>query len=391
MIINDISLKGTSIRLGKESLSKTLIKAIEDEGILLRDEPNDYILENQESYFILENEYTSKATNLIKIIEKYNAKDYVQEIKEIVFEKTGIKVQNVKVKSDDIDTYKEIVSDNIIDGKIREFNVSIKMLNTILDDSKISRNIIDIFILFAIGNRCKYDAGSFNSEFNMDGDRKTISIDFRNSEPINLYPIYEWIVDKNEYECSYVVKLQIFRQVILSGSSIRDIKNNLMQCIRIYRRIISNKTKEYFEQVEGMKNDFIELSRNKSSSLRTLNITLFTWIGALGVKIYSVVESYEGDNIIYFLLLHNSDKTKIIVSMFIIGLVGIFSGYLLEVYNLKKDYRVIKKFYEDKILMDSQLNDEESFKEFIKEPSAGYIQWGVFILILVVLIVRIFI
>ena len=71
--------KGTSLKLDDSDYE--LIDLLKQENISLREDDNGYILENQEKYFICEDDYIDKSTNLSQIITKFAKKDYGKESK----------------------------------------------------------------------------------------------------------------------------------------------------------------------------------------------------------------------------------------------------------------------------------------------------------------------
>ena len=147
------------------------------------------------------------------MINKYMQKEYSDKSKAYSSDRNEFK--NIQSIFGDLHKYLEVAKNNVIDGDIREFNISINVLNNIMDDSRKPRLFLDILIMFALGNRVSYDAENVGVEFNLDEERYRVDIDIVNSDPINLYPIYNWIFNDEEYKDSYTVKLNIVRQVII--------------------------------------------------------------------------------------------------------------------------------------------------------------------------------
>lgn len=76
--------------------------------------------------------------------------------------------------------------------------------------------------------------------------------------------------------------------------------------------------------------------------------------------------------------------------MFIIALVFIFLAYVLEIKSLRETYDVIKKIYEDKILFETDSEQESKFKKIISEPQVDKLQTLAFLVILTALLFRFF-
>lgn len=263
--------KGTSLKI--YGANSCFVKRLKQEGISLRESGDEITLENQKNYFIYENEFIKQSKNLISIIKKYSQKEYSNKSKAYFSDRNEF--ENIESIFGDLHKYLEVAKNNVIDGDIREFNISINVLNNILDDSRKSRLFLDILIMFALGNRVSYTAENVGVEFNLDEERYRVDIDIVNSDPINLYPIYNWIFNDEEYKDSYTVKLNIIRQVVIRKRSITDILGILRDSKLAYKRIISKKTDDYFNQLNQMKEDFLVLSKNENSALRALNITFF--------------------------------------------------------------------------------------------------------------------
>lgn len=123
--------------------------------------------------------------------------------------------ENIQVNFSDSCKYLNIVRNNIIDGDIRDLNISINVLNSILNESRKSRLFLDILIMFALGTRVRYDAEDVSVDFYVDDAYYNFNINIEKSNFLNLYPIYDWIFNDEEYKDSYIVKLQIVRHVII--------------------------------------------------------------------------------------------------------------------------------------------------------------------------------
>lgn len=260
--------KNTSLKIdSRTSDGSVLIKALNKESIELRLDESIHVLENQSKHYILEDDFINNSRNLPLIIRKYSKKDYEDTIRIYDEELSGFK--SLKVESSDKKIYEEIIKENIIDADIREFPISINTLEKVLDkDSRKSSLILDIFILISIANKSKFNAEDYSFEVGVDDKtyRATLNID---SESLNLFPIYDWIINNEEYKESYNVKLHVVRQVIINKQNMLDVKGLLEDSKLAYRRIISKKTNEYFEQLNQLKDDFLILSQNENSTLRS--------------------------------------------------------------------------------------------------------------------------
>ena len=379
--------KNTSLKIdSRTSDGSVLIKALNKESIELRLDESIHVLENQSKHYILEDDFINNSRNLPLIIRKYSKKDYEDTIRIYDEELSGFK--SLKVESSDKKIYEEIIKENIIDADIREFPISINTLEKVLDkDSRKSSLILDIFILISIANKSKFNAEDYSFEVGVEDKtyRATLNID---SEPLNLFPIYDWIINNEEYKESYNVKLHVVRQVIINKQNMLDVKGLLEDSKLAYRRIISKKTNEYFEQLNQLKDDFLILSQNENSTLRTLNLTFFAWLGSLGLELFNIIKDYTGTDILQYVFFSTGAKEGIVVLVFIIALIALFVSYTIEMKSLEETYEVIKRIYKDKILFETENDDENKFEKIIKKPKIGILHIVIFSLIFGILLLR---
>lgn len=383
------SWKNTSLKINSDTdEGANLIEAFNEEKISLRDNESGKTLENQQHYFILEDEFINECKNLSLIIRKYSFKDYAKLGK--LYDKNHKEFINIYANSIDKSVYEEIIKDNNIDANIREVPVSINVLRKVFDSNNSkSTLVLDILILLALANKSSFSAEVIDVEFRIEDKSFKDSLNL-SSKPLNLFPLYNWVINNEEYKESHNVKLQVVRQVIINKQNIRDVDGILEDSKLAYKRIISKKTNEYFEQLNQLKDDFLVLSKNENSSLRTLHLTFFAWLGSLGLELLNIIIDYNGSDIIQYLLCSKGAKKGIVIMAFIIALIAIFAFYVLEIKSLEKTYEVIKKIYKDKILFETDLENENKFENTIKRPQIGKLQVVVLSIILVILFARFF-
>ena len=374
---------GTSVIFDKES---TIVDVFKEEGINLRENDEEFILENQPNYFIYENEFIKHSTNLVTIVTKFTKKEYSENSK--VFLPKENTFNHISTNFSDSSKYSDIVKNNVIDGDIRELNISINVLNNILDNSRKSKLILDILILFCLSTRVSYNAETVSIDFHVDDEDYSIDINIEESIPLELYSIYYWIFNDQEYKDSHIVKLHIVRRVIIKKRNMNNISDVLLDSKLAYKRIISKKTDDYFNQLNQLKEDFLVLSKHENSVLRTLNLTFFAWLGYLGVELFKIIVNYSKQDIFSYLFFSTGEKKGIVIMGFIVALSFIFMGYVLEIKSLEKTYNGLKNLYKDDILFDSQSDKNGKFENIISKPEVGMLQIIVFCVLLILLFVR---
>lgn len=379
--------EGTSLKIDNNNqLVDDFIKLLKDNEIELREEQNIYCLKNQENYFIYEDDFIESTRNLNLVVRKLSEKNYNENGKIYLANNNDFRL--VESNWEDKAVYEEILEDNIIDGNLRKFPISVNVINEVLTrKTSKSELILDFLILVALSTKITYCAEEIESEFKIDDKRYKINLKIDDA-PLHLYALYDWIINNNEYKDSYKVKLQIVRKVIVSKRNIKDINEILEDSKLAYKRIISRKTDDYFEQLNNLKDDFLALSKNANNALKTLNLTFFAWLGSMGVKLLDIITGYDGNDIIPYLLFSKGSKKGVVIVMFIIALIFIFITYISEIKSLQNEYEVVKCIYKDKILFEEDLDENSKFELIINRPELGKIQLGIFGIILFLLIIR---
>lgn len=388
MVNSNLLWDGTSLKIDTNNqLFGDFKKLLNDNGINLRKEQNIYCLENQKNYFIYEDDFIESTRNLNLVVTKLSQKNYNENAKIYLVNNNDFRLVESNCK--DKVVYEEILEDNIINGNLREFPISVNVINEVLTrKTSKSELILDFFILVALSTKITYYAEEIESEFRIDDKIYKINLNI-DDDPLHLYALYDWIINNNEYKDSYKVKLQIVRQVIVSKRNIKDINEILEDSKLAYKRIISRKTDDYFEQLNKLKDDFLALSKNANNALRTLNLTFFAWLGSMGVNLLNIITKYDdSNNIIPYLLFSKGSKKGVVIAMFIIALIFIFIAYISEIKSLQKEYEVVKRIYKDKILFEEDSDENSKFELIINRPELGKIQLRTFGGILFLLMIR---
>lgn len=378
---------GTSLKIDNNNqVFDDFIELLIGNGINLRNEQNVYYLENQENFFIYEDDFIESTRNLNLVVKKLSQKNYNENGRIYLVNNKDFRFIESNCKDKVI--YEEILEDNKIDGNLREFPISVNVINEVLTEkTPKSELILDFFILVALSQKTTYYAEEIESEFRIDDKSYKINLNIDDS-PLHLYALYDWIINNNEYKDSYKVKLQIVRQVIVRRRNIKDINEILEDSKLAYKRIISRKTDDYFGQLNKLKDDFLALSKNANNALRTLNLTFFAWLGSMGVKLFNIITKFDGNDIIPYLFFSRGAKKGIVIAMFILALIFIFFAYYSEIKLLEKEYEVVKTIYRDKILFEEDSDENSKFELIINRPELGKIQLGTFVVILILLIIR---
>ena len=128
--------KGTSLKISNNKENQKLIKNFKKEGINLREDEENFILENQFNYFIFEDEFIAQS-NLSTMIDKYLQKEYNANAKIYLLEDE--RFGRIQTDESDKIKYRKILENNILDGDKRELDLSINVLNEVLSNNNSSK------------------------------------------------------------------------------------------------------------------------------------------------------------------------------------------------------------------------------------------------------------
>ena len=119
---------GTSLKIDNNNqLVADFIKLLNDNGIDLRKEQDIYCLGNQQNYFIYEDDFIESTRNLNLVVTKLSQKNYNENGKIYLVNNNDFRLVESNWK--DKVVYEEILEDNIINGNLREFPISVNVIN----------------------------------------------------------------------------------------------------------------------------------------------------------------------------------------------------------------------------------------------------------------------
>ncbi|OUO70390.1 hypothetical protein B5F64_06230 [Thomasclavelia spiroformis] len=338
-----------------------------------------YEVYNPKNLLFKEREYIEEKFYFKDIIRKLSIKDYCNDL---YYVREDFYLEKVKYK--DFKIYSKVIADNNIDGlNKKEILVSIEMLDKLNSKSSKVEKLINIYVMLFLSNKTIFCDEEFsfaifheNHYFLKKEKLDTITTD--------LFKIYKWIVSEEEYKDSYRVKLDIVRKVIVNKESFNLTEEDLLNCRSIFNRIIRNEVKTYFEQVDLLKNDFINLDKSINDVRRSLHVKILTWLSSIGILIFDYIKEYEGNRIYYSIFCSQSQKIQIVLFMLLIAIVVIFCIFIIEMNYLEKEYDKLKKYYTNK-----QFFIEDDFDNYIEKPKIQISYVIVFILVIIAFLIRI--
>ena len=334
---------------------------------------------NNENIFFKEIEFIED-NKINFIFSRLADKDYNQPITIL---ENDLNIKNISF--DDKHKYFPVITDNIIDGIEKdELKVSVQSLNYFSKKSKKVKQVVNLYILLFLCNKTYYPNNDF--EFTVYSENSFFKNKLILDEiDVDLFQFYEWIISK-ELTDSVNIKLEIVRKIIVDKQTFNLKEIDLLNCKGIFNRIISGRVDTYFNQLNILKNDFVNFNTSFNKIKNALGIKLLTWFGSIGLVVFDFVRGYDRDNLWYDIFFYKSEKVQVILVMLLVAVIFIYLIYWIEMNSLKKEYKDLDNFYSKE-----QYFDENIFKKFVNEPKTSKLIGCLIGGIIIVLLIRFFV
>lgn len=240
--------------------------------------------------------------------------------------------------------------------------------------------LAELFSLFAIADKSKITIEDETTYFNF-----TIFCDNKENHFIKVpwgewdyfknnifYNCYDWILLKSEESFKLSTILNVVRQYIGSLGNFEASEELITSLDSILNRIIKNETKEYFEQQNKLKDEFIGYNKMEIETRSRLMKSLLGLITTVGIAYYGKIITIENFKF--------TDKNQGLSLIFVFGLIAVvFFGFtfIIEYYERKKYYSSLKNIYVKKFAF-----SEKDFESFLVKPSLFKKQWVYWITLL---------
>ncbi|MCP8963015.1 MULTISPECIES: hypothetical protein [unclassified Streptococcus] len=383
------SWNGTSYEIVDDESNRDLIEFLQYNNVELEEEKGKYILyQNNKTIFNL-NDYIETKTHFTDIEDYFSDIDFSEKIDYIYRDNHNWKSEEIDVK-DEMEKYNNVVKSNIINRDIKNFSVN--LLRKVENPSQKILHLNRIFILLFLSTNTeiKILEDGFIFDFRISEDRISISERYAFSEVnINdidlLNSVYDWVINDTGYYNTYKQRLDIVRSIIVKNGTFRINEDIVNKAESIFKRIISQETDKYFEEVSNLKNDFLKITERENDIYQSLHLKLMGWMTALSLLIFDKIKDYDGADVISRLLNSSSEKTQLLLVLLVCALLVILIIYILEMWKNQDEYLKLKDFYTKSLMFNG-----DDFKNKVKFPIIDD-RYVVLILVVgLILILRIF-
>ena len=383
------SWNGTSYEIVDDESNRDLIEFLQYNNVELEEEKGKYILyQNNKTIFNL-NDYIETKTHFADIEDYFYDIDFSEKIDYIYRDNHNWKIEEIDIK-DEMEKYNNVVKSNIINRDIKNFSVN--LLRKVENPSQKILHLNRIFILLFLSTNTeiKILEDGFIFDFRISEDRISISEKYGFSEVnINdidlLNSVYDWVINDTGYYNTYKQRLDIVRSIIVKNGTFRINEDIVNKAESIFKRIISQETDKYFEEVSNLKNDFLKITERENDIYQSLHLKLMGWMTALSLLIFDKIKDYDGADVMSRLLNSSSEKTQLLLVLLVCALLVILIIYILEMWKNQDEYLKLKDFYTKSLMFNG-----DDFKNKVKFPIIDD-RYVVLILVVgLILILRIF-
>lgn len=383
------SWNGTSYEIVDDESNRDLIEFLQYNNVELEEEKGKYILyQNNKTIFNL-NDYIETKTHFTDIEDYFSDIDFSEKIDYIYRDNHNWKSEEIDVK-DEMEKYNNVVKSNIINRDIKNFSVN--LLRKVENPSQKILHLNRIFILLFLSTNTeiKILEDDFIFDFRISEDRISISERYAFSEVnINdidlLNSVYDWVINDTGYYNTYKQRLDIVRSIIVKNGTFRINEDIVNKAESIFKRIISQETDKYFEEVSNLKNDFLKITERENDIYQSLHLKLMGWMTALSLLIFDKIKDYDGADVISRLLNSSSEKTQLLLVLLVCALLVILIIYILEMWKNQDEYLKLKDFYTKSLMFNG-----DDFKNKVKFPIIDDRYVVLILVVSLILILRIF-
>ncbi|MCL2560096.1 MAG: hypothetical protein FWE07_06375 [Turicibacter sp.] len=335
------------------------------------------------AFLLLESDYMERQDHFNDICEKLSVKKYEEPLF-LYDDPTETDFIEVDV-ADEVAIYEAVLAANNLDMKVEKskLRVSVNVFELLRRTERV-KWVQNIYVLLFLANSSAYEKGNFIFSVRSEKSEEPfeLRLSFMEPEGLRLYPLYDWVVNDELDTNAYQTKLKVVREVVAKVKSFSDVEGLLEKSKSAFNRIISDKTENYFEQVNRLKDDFLTISNSMARSYKAVHTQMIGWLAAVAIYVYSEVSQTDDQNDLWVRLFcaSSSERAQVVLAMLLLALGVIIAIFCRNIYQNKQEYRQLKKFYTDTLYF-----TDENFEGYIKAPRVEW-PYRVLLGVLVVLV-----
>ena len=385
------SWQGTSYVIVNDESNRDLINFLQANHVKLEEENGKYIVyqnNNTTTIFNL-HDYVNTREHFRDIEKYFSDIDFSRNINFIFCDSDNRKIEEIDVR-DEFEKYDNVIRSNNINRDIKNFSVN--LLRKVENPSQKILHLNRIFILLFLSTNTeiKILENGFVFDFKIIEDKVSVSekygfLEVKTNDIDLLNSVYDWIISDAGYYNTYKQRLDIIRSIIVKNRSFRINEDIINKAESIFKRIISQETDKYFEEVSNLKNDFLKITERENDIYQSLHLKLMGWMTALALLIFDKIKDYDGADVISRLLNSSSEKTQLLLVLLVCALVVILIIYILEIWKNQDEYWKLKDFY-----INSLMFNGDDFNNKVKFPNIDDRYVVLILVVVLLLILRIF-
>lgn len=384
------SWQGTSYVIVNDESNRDLIDFLQDNHVELEEENGKYIVyQNNTTTIFNLHDYVNTRDHFPDIEKYFSDIDFSRNINFIFCDSDNWKIEEIDVR-DEFEKYDNVIRSNNINRDIKNFSVN--LLRKVENPSQKILHLNRIFILLFLSTNTeiKILENGFVFDFKIIEDKVSVSekygfLEVKTNDIDLLNSVYDWIISDAGYYNTYKQRLDIIRSIIVKNGSFRINEDIINKAESIFKRIISQETDKYFEEVSNLKNDFLKITERENDIYQSLHLKLMGWMTALALLIFDKIKDYDGADVISRLLNSNSEKTQLLLVLLVCALVVILIIYILEIWKNQDEYWKLKDFY-----INSLMFNGDDFNNKVKFPNIDDRYVVLILVVVLLLILRIF-
>ncbi len=347
------------------------------------DQPSEEEIKNQYTWFpskkrtyIADEKFIDSSASLRDVIEYYSTKELSGDKYLVICGDRSPWQRIILTTSPDESTvYQNLIESEVVDlPQISKatLNISPMLFEEICQKNlqagyKAINHLLymrDLLSLISISDQViSKDGNLFRFYFLSEEGKKAFVVKWKDWNALSngiWFECYKWITDSGTKSIDSKIKREIVRTVLrqipvdkLSSQSKDKIQDLICGCNSALRMVISNKTKEYFQLVNAMKNEYVNLFSKHRENYNSFVNQFLSLIVAIALGIYTLLDKGLLND-----LPSNKGKVVPFLVFFLIAELFVLVSQLFQRSALQDFVDKLKNIYKHRFFMFDEIVDE---------------------------------